>query len=341
MGQGAAILGCAGPALSKAESAFYRDFDPWGFILFARNIENPMQLRRLTGDLCEAVERNAPILIDQEGGRVARLCAPHWREWPPPLTDVAAFGASACRGMYLRYRIIAEELRAVGIDVNCAPCADIALTHTHSVLRDRCYGDDSDTVTRISRTVASGLLAGGVLPVIKHMPGQGGATLDSHMELPGISADAETLSATDFVPFESLSDLPMGMVAHVAFEGLAETGPATTSPAIIRLIREQIGFDGLLMTDDISMAALSGSTAQRVRAALDAGVDIVLHCNGDPDEMLAIATEADTLSGLARQRAERALDMRESPDLVNIDTLEAELRDLRKEGANGRGRIAL
>jgi len=335
MGQGAAILSCGGSALSRTEAALNRDFDPWGFILFARNIEEPAQLRRLTGDLREAVGRNAPILVDQEGGRVARLQAPHWREWPSPLTDVAAFGDRVCRGMHLRYRIIAEELRAVGIDTNCAPCADIVQTDTHPVLRNRCYGSEADAVTRISRAVADGLLAGGVLPVIKHMPGQGRATLDSHLELPRVSADTDTLSATDFAPFGALSDLPLGMIAHVAFDGLGDDEPATSSPAMIRLVRQEIGFEGLLMTDDISMGALSGSIAQRTRAALDAGIDIVLHCNGDPDEMLAIATEVGELSGDAGQRAGRALDMRRESDPVNIEALEAELRNLREEGANG------
>ena len=332
MGQGAAIFGCAGPALAPAEAAFFRESDPWGFILFARNVENPGQLRRLTADLREAVGRDAPVLMDQEGGRVARLRAPHWREWPPPLEEAAALGGNARRGLYLRYRIIAGELSAVGIDANCAPCADIARPETHPVLHNRCYGDSAETVADLSRAVADGLLAGGVLPVIKHIPGHGRATLDSHLELPRVSATEQALSETDFAPFRALSDLPLAMTAHIVYEGLGEVGPATTSPAMIRRIRDRIGFDGLLMSDDISMQALSGPVGARARAALRAGVDVILHCNGDMAEMQAVADAAGRLEGLARHRADRALDLRRVPAPVDIAALEADFRHLRKDG---------
>ncbi len=328
MGQGAAIFGCTGPALRPAEAEFFRDANPWGFILFARNVEDPDQLRRLTGALRDAIGREAPILIDQEGGRVARMRAPHWREWLPPHDQVAVAGGNAERSMFLRYRIIADELRAVGMDANCAPCADIARPDTHPVLRNRCYGSDAGTVIRIARAVAGGLLAGGVLPVIKHIPGHGRATLDSHLDLPRVPAGEATLLASDFAPFRALCDLPLGMSAHVVYEGLGETGPATTSAAMIRRIRDRIGFTGLLMTDDLSMRALSGTIARRTRTALSAGIDIILHCNGDPAEMQSVAAEAGALSAGAQARADAALNQRNSSDPVDISTLEAEFQAL-------------
>ena len=328
MGQGAAIFGCAGVALGPKERAFFKQSDPWGFILFARNVETPDQLSRLTGDLRDAVGRNAPILIDQEGGRVARMRGPHWTEWLPPLDQVAANPAEAERSMYLRYRLIAAELLAVGIDVNCAPCADVAHADTHPVLRNRCYGDTAATVTKIARAVADAHLDSGVLPVIKHIPGHGQATSDSHQDLPHVSAPAEMLEQRDFAPFRALADLPLGMSAHIVFETYGETGPATTSPSMIRRIREDIGFGGLLMTDDLSMNALSGTVAQRSTAALDAGIDIILHCNGDLDEMRSVAESAGKMSAAAQSRADAALQRRKPPAPIDIDEATAELNAL-------------
>jgi beta-N-acetylhexosaminidase len=327
MAPGAFIFGCEGPRLSPGEAAFFRAADPWGFILFARNIEAPDQVRRLTAELREAVGRDAPVLIDQEGGRVQRMRAPHWREWLPPLDHCTLAGRNASRSMYLRYRIMADELRAVGIDVNCAPCGDLAGEATHPFLRNRCYGSEPGRVAGIARAVATGLMAGGVLPVMKHMPGHGRATVDSHEGLPRTDASPEELGMTDFAVFRALSDLPLGMTAHVVFEAY-DARAATVAPRMIRLIREEIGFDGLLMTDDISMGALGGTVAERGPAALKAGCDVVLHCNGNLAEMEELAPVAGRMPDAARMRAERALRARRNPQPIDIPAAEAELEAL-------------
>lgn len=325
VGTGAVIFGCSGPELTAAERDFYRDADPFGFILFARNVETPDQLRRLTGDLRASVGRDAPILVDQEGGRVQRMRAPHWREWLPPLEQVQRAGKDAARSMALRYRVIAAELRAVGIDGNCAPCADLALDVTHPFLRNRCYSGDPDQVTAIARAVADAHLAGGVLPVIKHLPGHGRSTADTHHDLPTVDLAAADLDATDFAPFRALNDLPMAMTAHVVFAAHDAARPATQSPAMIRVIRDRIGFDGLLMTDDLNMQALSGSLSDRAARAIAAGCDIALHCKGDMDEMIAVAAAAGSMCDDTRIRAARALAARRTPDAVDIAVLEADL----------------
>jgi len=326
---GACILGCAGPVLGDDERRFFRAADPFGFILFARNVETPDQLRALCTALREAVGRDAPILIDQEGGRVARLRAPHWREWLPPLEQVQRYRPSdAPRAMWLRYRLIADELRTVGIDANCAPMVDIPTDRAHPVIRDRCYGLDAQTVAENGRAVADGLLAGGVLPVLKHIPGHGRPRGDSHVELPRTDAPLDVLRNTDFAPFAALADLPMGMTAHVVYGALDPDRPATLSPGVIRIIRHEIGFDGLLMSDDLSMQALQGSLADRATGALAAGCDVVLHCNGDMAEMEQVATVAGRMDGAATRRAARALALRHQPDAIDRNTLLAELDDL-------------
>ncbi len=311
MGARAVILGCGGTALTATERRFFADAAPWGFILFARNVADPAQLRRLTAELRDCVGRDAPVLIDQEGGRVARLRAPDWREWAPALDECERLPGPdlRARAMYLRYRLIAAELRSVGIDVNCAPVLDVIQPSTHPVLRNRCYGSDPAEVAATGRAVAEGLLAGGVLPVMKHMPGQGRAALDSHLDLPVVTADPAALAA-DFAPFRALADLPLAMTAHVVYAALDAEAPATQSATLVRLMREEIGFDGLLMTDDLSMKALTGGFAARVRSALAAGCDMVLHCNGDAGEMAEVASAAPLLTGKAAARAEAALARR-------------------------------
>ena len=321
---GACLTDAEGLRLTPDEKALYRDADPFGFILFARNIDTPEQVRALCCDLREAVGRAAPITIDQEGGRVQRLRAPHWRDWPPPLDQVRAVGPRAAEAMYLRYRLIAGELRDLGIDSNCAPLADVAGPDTHPFLRDRCYGHEANTVADVGRAVANGLLDGGVLPVLKHIPGHGRAQADSHQELPVVAAAAEALRASDFAPFRALNDLPLGMTAHLVYSAIDDR-PATTSPAMMRLIRDEIGFDGLIMTDDISMKALAGSLAQITQAALGAGCDVVLHCNGTLAERAAVAEAAGRMTDAAQARAERALAARRTPDAVDIPALEAKL----------------
>lgn len=327
-GQGAYIFGCAGERLLDEEAAFFADANPWGFILFARNIDNPDQLRRLTDDLRSAIGREAVITIDQEGGRVERMSPPHWHHWLPPLDQVALNPADAARSMYLRTRIIADELRSVGIDSNCSPCADVATPQTHPVLRNRCYGEDAGTVAAVGRAVANGLLDGGVLPVLKHIPGHGRGTLDSHLELPRVSASRDDLDAVDFAAMRALADLPLGMSAHIVYEDIDASGPATTSTIMIHLIREQIGFGGLLMTDDLSMQALDGDVTQRTRASLAAGMDMILHCNGEIPEMELVAAQAGLFTDGAQKRADTALNRRKSPDIIDIPALEAELAGL-------------
>ena len=333
-GRGAAIFGCAGLELGAEEAAFFRDFDPFGFILFARNVDTPAQLRRLTGALRDAVGRDAPILVDQEGGRVQRLRAPHWREWTPPLDFVAAAGPHAARAMKLRYQIIAHELRAVGIDSDCAPVGDLITDLTHPFLKNRCYGADPATVFTIARAVADGLLLGGVLPVVKHMPGHGRSQLDTHLDLPRVDATRAELAAHDFAPFKALRDLPMAMTAHLVFTAYDDR-PATQSPAMIKAIREEIGFDGLLMTDDLNMQALRGDLASRTAASMAAGCDLALHCKGDLAGMQAVALNAGHMTPATLLRAERALAWRKTPADVDIAALEAELAAIMPDTTHG------
>jgi beta-N-acetylhexosaminidase len=324
--QSATILGCIGSCLSAPEAAFFRDANPWGFILFARNIENPDQLRRLTGQLHDAVGWNAPILIDQEGGRVQRMGRPHWRKWFAPMDQITKAGPDgAARSMYLRSCLIGAELAAVGIDVSCSPMADIARPQTHPFLKNRTYGDDLAGVISAARAVADGLLASGVLPVLKHIPGHGLGSVDSHHDLPTVTASRSQLLAEDFAAFAALSDLPMAMTAHVVYEAFDDQRPATLSPILMDLIRSQIGFSGLVMTDDLSMNALPGTLAARAAGARAAGVDVILHCNGEPSEMRDVVAAAGALDAQAADRANAALARRTAPDLLDIAAVEAEL----------------
>ncbi len=324
MAANATILGgIAGTDLTAAERDFFRAADPWGFILFGRNVESPDQLRRLTGNLRDAVGRDAVITVDQEGGRVQRLRGPHWTDWPAPL-DQAPAGP---RAMWLRYHLIGRELRAVGIDSNCAPTLDVAQADTHPFLRNRCLGSDPTTVATLGRAAADAMLAAGVLPVMKHMPGHGRAVADSHHGLPTVTAGADDLDAMDFAPFRALRDLPMGMTAHIRFTGLDDV-PATASPKMIALIRDRIGFDGLLMTDDITMNALSGTQADRAAASIAAGCDLVLHCNGTIADMEPVVAAAGAMLPDAQRRADAALSQRRAPQDLDPAALMAEWRDL-------------
>jgi beta-N-acetylhexosaminidase len=308
----ACILGCSGLALSAEEIAFFRAVRPWGFILFKRNVETPHQVRALTAALRETVGRaDAPILIDQEGGRVQRLGPPHWPKYPPgraygrlktndPLVrrEIARLGA----------RLMAHDLHALGINVDCVPVLDVPSPDAHDIIGDRAYGETPKEVAFLGRAAAEGLIAGGVLPVIKHIPGHGRAMADSHLDLPVVDASLDDLEARDFEPFRILSDMPMAMTAHVVYTAIDRRGPATTSAKAIRqVIRGSIGFDGLLMSDDLSMKALSGDFKERARASLAAGCDVVLHCNGDMAEMRPVVEGCRPLAGKARRRAEAAL----------------------------------
>lgn len=331
---GATILGVSGTELTSDEVALFKTARPFGFILFSRNVHAADQVRALCDDLRAATGHDAPILIDQEGGRVQRLRAPVWREWLPPLEQVELAGDDAEEAMYARYRIIAHELCELGIDANCAPLLDIAGHHTHPFLKNRCYGHEPEKVADIGRAVANALLDGGVLPVVKHIPGHGRAVVDSHLDLPVVDVGLETLSETDFRPFVALNDLPMAMTAHLVYEA-CDARPATTSPEMIDLIRERIGFDGLIMTDDLSMKALKGDLADLSRQSISAGCDVILHCNGTFDEMTSIVEAADRLDGEGLRRAKAAVAARKSPVEVDIPALEAKLAEL----LNGRRNV--
>jgi beta-N-acetylhexosaminidase len=326
----ASVLGCSGLSLTPAERAFFAGAAPWGFILFGRNVADPDQLKRLTGELRDAVGRDAPILIDQEGGRVQRMWPPYWRQWQPPLDQMRRAGSleAAARVMFLRHRLIAAELLAVGIDVDCVPTADVARPETHPFLRNRCFGEDVASVVTGARAASEGLMAGGVLPVMKHLPGHGRARIDSHKDLPVVDASAEDLRQTDFAPFKALSDLPMAMTAHIRFTAFDGDRPATQSPTMIALIREEIGFDGLLLSDDLGMEALSGTVPERAAAARAAGCDIALHCNGDLADMEASVAAVGGLTGPAAARADHVLALPRTALPLDIDAAEQELNEL-------------
>src|SRR5665213_3614406 len=328
-----AIYGCGGPVLSPDEQAFFRDCRPWGFIFFARNIENPDQVRGLVRALRETVEDNsAPVLIDQEGGRVARLKPPYWHERPA----AARFGAlhainpkAAREAVYLNARLIAHDLTELGINVDCLPVLDVPVKGAHDVIGDRAFAHDPATVIDLGRAQIEGLMDGGVLPVMKHIPGHGRAGTDSHLALPRVTAALEELSASDFVTFRSLDQCPIAMTAHVVYESIDPQRPCTTSPKVIRdVIRGEIGFDGLLMSDDLSMKALDGPLSVRAKAALFAGCDLVLHCNGDMDEMRDVASEVKELDGQALRRSEQALAHLSLPNPFDASAAESRLAAL-------------
>jgi beta-N-acetylhexosaminidase len=305
------ICGCAGLALSEADIAFVKAHQPWGLILFKRNIDNPEQTFRLTKQFRVAVGRSeAPVLIDQEGGRVQRLGPPHWPAYPSAASfDATVKGrAGAVAAARLAARLIAHDLHEVGVTIDCAPVLDLSHEGAHSVVGSRAFSSDPARVAEFGRAVAEGLLAGGVAPVIKHAPGHGRATVDSHLELPIVEASATELADEDFAPFHALRSLPIAMTAHVVYRAIDPERPATTSRKIVEtVIRGDIGFDGLLLSDDLSMKALGGSFEARARDTLAAGVDIALHCNGDLAEAEAVAKVAPPLSGKALRRAEDAL----------------------------------
>lgn len=310
MTRSAAIYGCGGHRLTAGEKAFFADARPWGFIVFRRNVDSPDQLRALTDEMRACLgEADVPVLVDQEGGRVQRLGPPHWARYPPAAAYLKATGdvLAARELVRLGARLMAHDLKAVGITVDCAPVLDVPAPGAHDIVGDRAWAGDPDAVTMLGRAAAEGLLAGGVLPVIKHMPGHGRAFADSHHDLPVVHADLEALAARDFAPFRALSDMPLAMTAHIVFHALDPEGPLTTSRRAVRMMREQTGFRGLIMTDDLSMKALSGDPRARAEASLEAGCDVVLHCNGDLAEMRRVAEGVGGLKGKAAKRAEAAL----------------------------------
>ncbi len=315
------ITGVAGPELSNNERAFLRDAQPWGLILFQRNVTAPESVKRLIGEARSVLGREAPVLIDQEGGRVQRLGPPHWPAYPAGAAYGAIYDRDRQQGLAAARsgaRLIAADLAALGIDVNCIPIADVLVAGADPVVGDRAYGHDPGKVAAIAAAIAQGLLEGGVLPVLKHLPGHGRATADSHARLPVVDTDRPTLEATDFAAFRPLAALPLGMTAHVVFTAIDPIAPATVSPTIVReVIRDSIGFKGLLMSDDISMGALAGSIAERCRAAIGAGCDVVLHCNGEMAEMIAVAAAAPVLADEAARRAAAALAAKRQADAID------------------------
>ncbi|WP_121063658.1 beta-N-acetylhexosaminidase [Chachezhania antarctica] len=332
MTHGATILDADGLRLTPDEKAIFREADPWGFILFARNIDSADQIRALCGDMREAVGRDAVITIDQEGGRVQRLRPPLGREWAPPLDQAVFAGDRAERIFYLRGRMIAHELRELGIDSNCVPLIDVAQSDTHPFLYNRCYGETPEAVITLGRAMAQAHLDGGVLPVVKHMPGHGRARADSHKELPRVRTALEELSDIDFAPFRALNDMPLGMTAHVVFDALDDS-PATLSPAVMEVIRHDIGFDGLIMTDDLGMDALQGSLAEITEGSLRAGCDIALYCNAPLEDRMTVAQAAGRMTAKAQARADRAIAARHDPIPFDIAEAEAELAALDNEMA--------
>jgi beta-N-acetylhexosaminidase len=326
------IAGLSGLTLTNEERTFLREADPWGAILFKRNVSDKAQVSDLTKSIRDTLGREAVILVDQEGGRVQRLAPPHWPAYPPGARYATLYDCGREAGLEaaeLGARLIAHDLRAVGIDTDCLPLADVPVAGGDPIIGDRAYGDRPDKVADIAAAVARGLLRGGVLPVLKHLPGHGRATADSHLKLPVIDTPRATLEQTDFAAFRPLAGLPLGMTAHVVFSAIDPATPATTSVTMLReVIRGWIGFQGLLMSDDVSMGALSGTIAERSRAAIVAGCDVVLHCNGDLAEMRAVAGEAPQLGGDALRRADAALAARHAPDAFDAAAGRARFADL-------------
>jgi beta-N-acetylhexosaminidase len=336
MNSRAFITGVSGPELNAAEREFIRAERPWGFILFKRNVETPTQVITLVRELRKAAGGpETPVLIDQEGGRVQRLGPPHWPVYPAGaafgvLYDIDPdLGLSAAR---LSARLIAADLIDLGVTVDCLPLADVPVPGADAVIGNRAYGTKADKVAAIGRAVTEGLEQGGVLPVLKHIPGHGRATADTHFRLPVVDNSRAELERTDFAAFQPLADLPMAMTAHVVFSALDPAHPATTSATIVeQVIRGMIGFQGLLMSDDVSMNALAGSLAERSRAIFAAGCDMVLHCNGKFDEMRQVAAETPELSGKALERARRALAARKPPQAFDRLAARAELDALMEQ----------
>jgi beta-N-acetylhexosaminidase len=324
------ITGVSGTELGAEEREFIRAARPWGFILFKRNIETPSQVVQLVRDLREAAdEPDAPILIDQEGGRVQRLGPPHWPVYPPGAVFGTLYDIDPALGLFaarLSARLIAADLFELGVTVDCLPLADVPVAGADAVIGNRAYGTEPAKVAAIARAVTEGLEQGGILPVLKHIPGHGRATADTHFRLPVVDTAKAELQRTDFAAFRPLAELPMAMTAHVVFSALDPAHPATTSATIIeQVIRGVIGFQGLLMSDDVSMNALAGSIAERTRAIVTAGCDMVLHCNGKLDEMREVARETPELSGKALDRARRALASRKAPQAFDRLAARAEL----------------
>ena len=306
MSELAVILGLPGPKLTAAERVFFRDANPWGFILFSRNVESPEQLRRLTSDLRDAVGRDCLIFVDQEGGRVQRLRPPHWRNYPSGAAFAHLYAKKkrlGKRAAYLSYRLIADDLRKVGITANCAPVLDLPQKTADPIISDRAFGTKSVPIIDIAHAAMAGMMCGGVAPVVKHIPGHGRATVDSHKALPRIKASRKTLENSDFIPFRALADAPMAMTAHAVYECNSRSAVTVSKKSMTELVRAAIGFNGLVMTDDLDMKALKGNLTRKTERALAAGCDIALQCSGKLPAMVEVAKGAAVLEGRAKRRA--------------------------------------
>jgi beta-N-acetylhexosaminidase len=329
----AVIFGCESLSVTEWEHEFFARTDPLGFILFARNCQTPEQVRALVAELRATIGRaDAPVLIDQEGGRVTRLKPPHWRAAPAP----ARFGEiapvdrdRACAAAELNARLLAAEVLDLGINVDCVPLLDLRIAGADAVIGDRAFSTDADLVADLGRAVCDGMLAGGVLPVVKHIPGHGRAQVDSHHALPVVDTPRGELEATDFRPFAALADAPWGMTAHVVYTAIDPQAPATTSHRVVdEVIRGFIGFDGVLVSDDLSMQALQGGLAERATAALAAGCDVALHCNGKAEEMTAVANVVPELTAAAQRRLTAAAARLGHPPAANMQAMRAQLDSL-------------
>jgi len=307
----AMICGCAGTRLSSWETDFFRETRPAGFILFSRNCQTPDQIRALTGAFLDCVQHDALVLIDQEGGRVQRLPPPQWPAYPPGAAIGRIYDRNKALGLEaarLDARLIGDDLAGLGINMDCLPVLDLAVSSGHEIIGERAYHGDPEAVARLGRAAADGLMAAGVLPVVKHIPGHGRANADSHESLPTVEVSRETLESTDFMPFRALNDMPAAMTAHILYTDIDAVRPATTSAAIIgEVIRGFMGFDGLLMSDDVSMGALRGTIATRVDALFEAGCDLALHCNGEMAEMEDLARHTPQLAGKRKTRFDNAM----------------------------------
>jgi beta-N-acetylhexosaminidase len=307
------VCGCSGVTLTREERGFLRDSEPFGLILFKRNIETPDQVRALIGSFREARgDADAAVLVDQEGGRVQRFAPPHWRAYPAAARLAALHLPLEAKEKLVRLAalLMGRDLRLLGVDIDCAPVLDVPVEGAHSVIGDRAYGRDPQAVAKLGRAAALGLRDAGLLPVMKHIPGHGRAKVDSHFDLPVCATPLDVLRKTDFLPFAANADLPMAMTAHVVYTALDGEHPATLSKRVIDQIRNDIDFAGLLLSDDLSMQALRGGLHDRAAAAFAAGVDIALHCNGDLAEAAAVAAAVPILAGVSLARASRAREWR-------------------------------
>ena len=333
MGITSTLFGCSGLSLTNEEREFFNRIQPWGFILFGRNVDNPEQVTELVRDLKSCVMHDdVPVLIDQEGGRVRRLRPPHWDAYPAGQVFGTHYNQDKDKGLrfaWLQSRLMACDLLKMGINVDCLPVLDVPVPGSHDVIGDRAYSNEPAIVSDIGLSASKGLLDGGVLPVIKHIPGHGRAGVDSHKDLPVVRASLSELEASDFEPFKRLNHMPMAMTAHVVYEAIDNSNPATTSEKIIQdVIRDYIGFDGLLMCDDLSMQALKGTLAQRAAASFEAGCDVVLHCNGKLEEMIQIAEASPKLSGDALRRAVHSTNLFANINSCDEKSLREEFHEL-------------